>query len=264
MLASTPLPYDSISLQFADQARKFYYRKNTSDVPVIDLILKRNQYELKRLKREPELRRYIEVRQRMTGMRPLIIDAGANIGASAIFFAARFPEARIIAIEPETSNYELLKLNVEGLSNVQPMRAALSATEGRASVSDPGIGHWGFRTEVATGVENTVPCITVPHIYAQNEAQCFPFFVKIDIEGGECDLFLRDTAWVARTPLLVIELHDWLLPGSANSRTFLQCVSQLNRDFVYIGEDVYSIANDLYNLEAQAVVLDATILPENA
>jgi len=82
-----------------------------------------------------------------------------------------------------------------------------------------------------------VPCITVSGIYRQTDAQCFPFLVKIDIEGSEADLFSAITEWVARTPVIVLE--------SANSRSFLQCVSALNRDSVYIGEDVYSIANDL-------------------
>ena len=44
---------------------------------------------------------------------------------------------------------------------------------------------------------------------------------------------------------MIIELHDWLLPSQGNSLPFLQCVSRLDRDFVYIGEHVYSIANDL-------------------
>lgn len=69
--------------------------------------------------------------------------------------------------------------------------------------------------------------------------------VKIDIEGGESDLFSANTEWVAKTPLIIIELHDWLLTGTANSRTFLQCIAGHNRDFVHIGENVFSIDNDL-------------------
>jgi len=35
----------------------------------------------------------------------IIIDAGANIGLSSIFFANRFPDAMIIAVEPETCSH---------------------------------------------------------------------------------------------------------------------------------------------------------------
>jgi hypothetical protein len=57
-------------------------------------------------------------------------------------------------------------------------------------------------------------------------------------------LFSGNTEWVARSPLIIVELHDWLLPKAKTSRPFLQCISQLDRDFIYHGEDVYSIAND--------------------
>jgi hypothetical protein len=61
----------------------------------------------------------------------------------------------------------------------------------------------------------------------------------------EAELFAANTGWVARTPLLIVELHDWLLPKAGTARTFLRCISQLDRDFVHIGENIFSIANDL-------------------
>src|ERR1700721_2914473 len=36
-----------------------------------------------------------------------IVDAGANIGFSAIYFANKYPEATIIALEPESSIFHL-------------------------------------------------------------------------------------------------------------------------------------------------------------
>ena len=42
----------------------------------------------------------------------LIIDAGANNGCSAIFFARKYPSAEIVAIEMEKGNYELMARNV--------------------------------------------------------------------------------------------------------------------------------------------------------
>ena len=81
----------------------------------------------------------------------VIIDAGANIGLASIWFASKFPEARILAIEPEKSNYELLVRNVEPLHHVTPkfmllcgptaglsrLRTLVARVHGR---SDPGIG----------------------------------------------------------------------------------------------------------------------------
>jgi hypothetical protein len=69
--------------------------------------------------------------------------------------------------------------------------------------------------------------------------------VKIDIEGAEAELFSANTEWVDQTPLIIIELHDWLLSRQGISRNFLRCVSSLDRDFVHIGENIFSVKNDL-------------------
>ncbi len=112
-------------------------------------------------------------------------------------------------------------------------------------VVDPGQGYWGYRTQpTKENTQDSVVCITINDLYKRYRPTCFPFIVKIDIEGGEADLFSGNTEWVERTPILIIELHDWLIPKSLSSRPFLRCISRLNRDFLYLGEDVYSISND--------------------
>ena len=241
-------PYSSIGLTFGSGlTRQFYFRSKTSDDAVIKQILVDHQYDLRRLPRSPELAEFIGRRRQETGKRPLVVDAGANIGASAVFFVSSIPDAFVVAVEPEFENFNLLKRNVENL-DVAPIKAAISSAHGRARVLDPGLSHWGYRTEnVADDAtsRDSVARLTINDIYLDHAERCFPFIVKIDIEGGEAELFSGDTEWVECTPLLIIELHDWLLPKSGNSRSFLQCVSRLDRDFMYLGEDVYSIANDL-------------------
>jgi hypothetical protein len=54
----------------------------------------------------------------------VIVDAGANIGTSAVFFARKWPGARILALEPEAGNFALLLRNVSECPNVVPIRAA--------------------------------------------------------------------------------------------------------------------------------------------
>jgi hypothetical protein len=43
----------------------------------------------------------------------VIVDVGANIGLSSIYFAIHYPNARILALEPEESNFRLLRKNVQ-------------------------------------------------------------------------------------------------------------------------------------------------------
>jgi hypothetical protein len=70
-----------------------------------------------------------------------------------------------------------------------------------------------------------------------------PFMAKIDIEGFEDILFSSDTEWVQRFPVIVIELHDWMIPGKATSNNFLRTIAQYDRDLLFRGENVISLAN---------------------
>jgi FkbM family methyltransferase len=241
--------YSSTPFSFGIGTRELYFREQTSDETVIKQVLMQQQYDLRRLRRAPELLSFVQ-RQQERGLRPLVIDAGANIGASAIYFAGNLPKALVIAIEPDLENFTLLCKNVEGLS-VEPVHGAISSAAGHARVYDPGQGHWGYRTQPTAehDAADAVARVTINDIYRSHEP-FFPFMAKIDIEGAEQDLFSDSIEWIALTPLLIVELHDWLLPKGRTSRPFLECISKLDRDFVSIGEDIYSIANDLDALAA--------------
>jgi FkbM family methyltransferase len=226
--------------------RPFYFRGATSDEDVVKHIFQQQQYSLNRLRRAQELTDFVKAQER-TGKRPLIVDAGANIGASAVYFILTFPNACVVAIEPDRGNHHLLSKNTQGL-HVKAYHAAICSTKGRMQVFDPGIGHWGYRTRLIEADETgagSVPCLRINDLYDEYGRDDFPFIVKVDIEGAERDLFAEATEWVAKTPVVIVELHDWLLPKQGVAQPFLKCVSSLNRDFVQIGEDAYSIANDL-------------------
>jgi FkbM family methyltransferase len=235
-----------IDLNIGSTSRPFYFRPGSSDEAVMTQIFKQNDYSFGRLRRGQEIADFYH-RIAASTKSPLIVDAGANIGASSVYFAYSFPKAQVVAIEPEQSNFDLLQANSQGMS-IDPIRCALAAGPASVNLVDPGVGHWGYRTSASPGGEQnaqSVKCITVNEIYASRSQDCSPFVVKIDIEGGESDLFSTNTEWVATTPLIIIELHDWLLPGKATSRSFLQCIAGQDRDFVYIGENIFSIDNNL-------------------
>lgn len=235
----------TLNLTLGQAQRPFVYRKETSDEGVIAQVLKNGDYNLGRLRRGKELSELYE-QLASTGRAPLIIDAGANIGASAVYFSCSFPRARVVAIEPARGNFDLLTSNIGGLP-VDCVNAALAASPGTLSLTDPGEGFWGYRTAAAAGgaYVHSVTCVTLNEIYAARAKTCVPFIAKIDIEGAESELFAANTEWVDETPIIIIELHDWLMPGTANSRAFLQCIAGRDRDFVYIGENIFSIANRL-------------------
>jgi hypothetical protein len=65
-----------------------------------------------------------------------------------------------------------------------------------------------------------------------------PFIVKIDIEGFEKDLFASNTAWIERCYAVIIEPHDWMLPGEMSSRTFQQAMAQHPFELYMRGENI--------------------------
>jgi FkbM family methyltransferase len=227
-------------VDYAALTRGLKVRPGTTDGAVVGQIFRGREYDLTRLRRWPELLALLG-RHHCAGRRPLIVDAGANVGASAVFFAAMFPTARIVAIEPEESNFALLVENARG-RDVRCIKAALASASGHMALVDPGYGHWAYRTERIAS-STGVPCVTMDELYAEElrDATLFPFIVKIDIECGEEELFSQNTGWVARTPVIAVELHDWFMPGV--SRPFFNCVEPLDRDPGRLGENTISLDN---------------------
>ena len=237
-----PQALQTLNIRFEDGGeRAFRHRGTRADLGVIAQIFEAQDYSLKPLQRGAELQSLYD-RIATAGRIPFILDAGANIGASALYFAKAFPRAHILAIEPARNNFEVLQENAAGL-DVDARCAAIGAADGETSLVDPGEGEWGYRT-AAAGTGERVRVLSATRLLAEEQAAGrVPFIAKIDIEGGEAELFSRDAAWVDLFPLLIVELHDWLLPRAGSSRSFLRCIAERDRDFVFLGENVFSIAN---------------------
>jgi FkbM family methyltransferase len=229
--------------------RDFWFRPDTSDGPMLQQIFVQNEYNFDHLARYPELKDYYD-RKSAQGKRGLIVDGGANIGASAVAFALGWSGSRVTAIEPDKGNFKLLTSNTGGLS-ITCVHGALAASPGKAKVVDIGHGEWAYQTQRVTDAEaedDSVPYITIDEIFRNNAKRCFPFIVKIDIEGAEADVYSANTDWIAATPLIVVEPHDWLMPKAGTSRAFLRCLAEHDRDFLICGENICSISNQLTTL----------------
>lgn len=167
------------------------------------------------------------------GAVPVIIDAGANIGAASIWYAQRYPKAKVIAVEPDEGNYAVLVENTRAWTNVLTVKAALGGEPGHVAVKSGKLG-WASRTVRADG---GVPVLTV-----EDFARLMPdgqlFIVKVDIEGFEKDVFAGDTGWLAHTAMVAVEPHDWLLPGEFSSQSFLRAVAAHDFELFIAGENL--------------------------
>ena len=212
------------------------------DVEVMREIFEFNDYGFEKLARGEEIAHLYEELV-AGGFKPLIVDCGANSGLASAYFSATYPEALVLAVEPEPENFALARLNNLG-RDVRCVLAAVGNSDGTGRIIDPDQGNWAYRIEEQSG--GSIRIVSIERLLAEHcGAKVRPFIIKIDIEGSEHGLFSKNTAWIDRFPVLVIELHDWMLPGTANSGPFVREISRRNRDFVYHGENVFSISNPL-------------------
>ena len=151
-----------------------------------------------------------------------IIDAGANIGLTSVFYANRYPNATIIAIEPESTNFKMLKKNTAPYSNITAIRAALWKHNGEINLVDPDARDYGYQTletpEIAPGYKGReiVPAMTLDRIMADLNIQRVDI-LKMDIEGSEKGVFENSTAWIDRVETIAVEFHDQFRVGCARS-----------------------------------------------
>ena len=174
-------------------------RARTSDLLVYEQVLINKQYECP-LSREPTV----------------IVDAGANIGLSTVYFAARYPQAQILAIEPEPQNFKLLQKNTSTYKNVKAIMAALwwKNTRVNVKITEADSEPWAFHVEESAN--GAVPAVTLPTLLRHNGIGHVDI-LKIDVEGAEREIFEKKPDWIHRVDLLAIELHDRLKRGCSRA-----------------------------------------------
>lgn len=178
-----------------------------------------------------------------------IVDAVANIGLSVVFFANKFPDATIIAVEPEKSNFEMLLKNTTKYKNIFCVKKSISNQPDLSfDVVDKGFGNWGFVTQVKNNgqpekVIDQVDSLTIDEILVYHKLECLDL-LKIDIEGAEKNLFESNYEnWLLKTKCIIIELHDGMTKGS--SKSFFAAISRYNFSYFNRGENLLFINNDL-------------------
>jgi len=197
-------------------------------------------YDLSFLKRFHELKKkYHSIIK--NGYTPLIIDCGSNIGLSTRYFAELFEEAKIISIEPDLQNFNLLKKNCKEYNNIVFLNSAIGSEKGFVEIINSDESNNSFITNISNN-SKSIKLLPINEILNQHPS-CLPFIVKIDIEGFENNLFEKNTEWVCKTLLIIIEPHDWLFSKKNSFKNFLKVISKEDRDFVIKGENVYSISN---------------------
>jgi FkbM family methyltransferase len=164
---------------------------------------------------------------------PAIVDAGANIGAASLWLRKQYPEAHIVAIEPDPMSFGLLRRNTAADHATTAIEAAIGSSPGHVKISTPG-DSWATQTE--RSVEGT-QIITMPDAFAKAPVG-EPFIAKVDIEGFESDLFSGNLGWLDHVRAVFIEPHDWRFPGKHTSRSFQRAMGARDFELFIVGENL--------------------------
>lgn len=160
-----------------------------------------------------------------------IIDAGANIGLRCIWFANRFPEATIVAVEPERGNFELLRKNTSFYPNIHCVRAGLWKTDSLLRIANPTDAYWAFTVEELPPDMETASDfrgITIESLMRDFGMKTVDI-LKIDIEGSEKEVFEHAEAWIDDVDCFLIEFHDRF--KECCTQTFLDAMSRFEYSF---------------------------------
>ena len=136
---------------------------------------------------------------------PLIIDCGANIGLSTIYFKKIYSNSTIISFEPDKYIFDILQSNINslGLKNVTLINKGLSDHDGVVNFFSEGAD--GGRVALETDNKNINKIeVTKLSSYLDEEID----FLKIDIEGSEINVIKEISNKLHNIKNIFIEYHS--------------------------------------------------------
>jgi len=134
----------------------------------------------------------------------LIVDVGANVGYSVVYFARLFPHAKITAIEPNLTNVQMLTRNIElnGLQDIVSVREVAAGTsDGTIFLVDQGATSFTTADADCGGVK-----VLVADIFKQLAGKRLDV-LKIDCEGAEYPIIMDDRFAALQASILLLEWH---------------------------------------------------------
>jgi len=173
-----------------------HVRPGTSDLNVFNQIFLHREYRCLDDLRDPGL----------------VIDCGANVGYASAYFLSRFPNAFVVAVEPDAGNFAGLEKNLAPYaSRYTALHSAVWSHPTKMVLREGYMANgreWARQVREATlSDEDGMTAVDIPAILAMSPGFDRISILKVDIEGAEKELFSTSTDWLAKVDNLVIELH---------------------------------------------------------
>jgi FkbM family methyltransferase len=197
-LARWPLPARKAvcPVRLKGVSNALYARLGSSDFLVIDELFFRREYDFLFAKTCDDVK--------------LVVDLGANCGYSTVLWLTHFPQARVIAVEPDPSNLAVLRRNVASFGGEDRVRIipACAAGHSRSVRLNRSGQEWEYSmADGDDGAGQPVAALTMTEILASCGEEGPIDLLKCDIEGAERELFESAGAWLPRVQTMLVEVH---------------------------------------------------------
>jgi FkbM family methyltransferase len=172
---------------------KIHIRCGTSDYECFHVIFIQNDYQ--------------EILNQVKGDLEYMIDCGANVGYTALYFALNCPNIKIKCFEPDLSNYDQAVKNLAEFRNIEIHQKAIWFKDSHVKVINGAFGNggkWALTVEECNRKEG-IEAVSLSKILDPRYINST--FLKIDIEGAEKMILLNPENWITQFKYLAIELH---------------------------------------------------------
>lgn len=235
-------------LIFEKKNRKLFFQniRDYSDILTVHEIFSDENYNLKVFNNFESIQKEYNNILELNKI-PLIIDCGSNIGSSSVYFNKIFPDSSIASIEADTNSFEFSKKNIKFKNSFIINKAINCEKKNVNFLSD---NEDNRASKVINDGGRLIESTTINEvIFDLNHKKNKPFLIKIDIEGFERNLFLKNYDWIDEFKVIIIEIHDWMLPNESNSFNFLNAIvetmnKKFKRDLLILGENIILVRID--------------------
>ena len=241
-----------------DKNKKIFFIqniRNNYDLLTVYEVFFDEYYNLKNLKNWNVINDYYN-NIKKNNKKALIVDCGSNIGSSSNYFSRIFFGSFVVSVEPEINNFLMIKNNFCSPNSILINKAISCDNQNYSlNISEDSRGHFINISDLheenikinSLFKKEKVEAITVKDILNNYRNDCIPFLIKIDIEGFEQNLFYKNFEWMNDFLIIIIEIHDWMIPNRSISSNFIKALNEIGkdeqnkRDLVIIGENLISI-----------------------
>ncbi len=154
----------------------------------------------------------------------LIMDVGANLGATSMFFAINYPKARIFSFEPTEMNFRWLQKNTEAFKNITRIKKGAYFKDTKAKIfldSESGGRNSIFKDWTKSDKYELVDLINLGKFLESKNLEKRIDILKIDTEGCEIDILNSIKRHLKNVQVIYLEYH-----GTSDEKVILEILSE--------------------------------------